>query len=321
MSQTSVVVTPTPKQATPDPQTSVRAPSIRWSSMRRREAIAGYLFILPFLIFFGIFVARAIVTGVFMSFFDWPILPPVHTFRGLGNYNELFNDSLWWLSLKNTLIFAVTTVGGSTLLALGSAMAIHHLMRGKSFFRALLYAPAVLSVGVVGIAWGWLMDGEFGTINYVLHLLGIPKIAFLGDASIVLSSISLVTIWWTFGFPMLVFLAGIQNIPEQLYEAAYIDGANGRQAFRFITLPLLRPTILFVMVTSVISHFQVFGQSYILTGGGPGHASYTVIIYLYNFALRNYRLGYGSAIAVSLAVVLIAITFVQFRVLGRRERD
>lgn len=200
-------------------------------------------------------------------------------------------------------------------------MAIHHLMRGKSFFRALLYAPAVLSVGVVGIAWGWLMDGEFGTINYVLHLLGIPKIAFLGDASIVLSSISLVTIWWTFGFPMLVFLAGIQNIPEQLYEAAYIDGANGRQAFRFITLPLLRPTILFVMVTSVISHFQVFGQSYILTGGGPGHASYTVIIYLYNFALRNYRLGYGSAIAVSLAVVLIAITFVQFRVLGRRERD
>lgn len=315
MSQTSVVAKPT---AQSEARPGLRA---RPSRLRVREALAGYLFILPFLIFFVIFIARAVVTGVYMSFYDWQVLSPVHTYTGLKNYQELVKDPLWWLSLKNTFIFAILTVIGSTLLALGAALAISRIVRGKSFFRAIFYAPAVLSVGVVGIIWGWLMDGEFGTINYVLHSIGLPKISWLGDANIVLGSLSLVTVWWTFGFPMLVLLAGIQNIPEQLYEAARIDGAGGRQIFRFITLPLLRPTILFVTVTGVISHFQVFGQSYIMTGGGPGQASYTVIIYLFYTAWRYYRMGYGSAIAVGLAIVLITLTAGQFIFLGRRAED
>jgi multiple sugar transport system permease protein len=145
---------------------------------------------------------------------------------------------------------------------------------------------------------------------------------WLGDANVVLISLSLTTIWWTFGLPMLIILAGLQNIPEPLYEAARIDGANRWQLFRHITLPLLRPTLLFVTVTGFISHLQVFGQPYIMpsTGaGGPGTASYTVILYLWQMALRPLRMGYGSAVAVSLAILIILFTLVQFRLLGRQE--
>jgi multiple sugar transport system permease protein len=139
----------------------------------------------------------------------------------------------------------------------------------------------------------------------------------MGDPDIVLPALSLTTIWWTFGFPMLIFIAGLQGIPEHLYEAAKIDGANGRQLLFHITIPLLRPTILFVTVTGVISHFQVYGQPYIMTGGGPGRASYTVIIYLYQMAWVAFRMGYGAAVAVAIAVIIALITAVQFLLIGR----
>ncbi len=288
----------------------------RWSTLRRQEAFAGYLFLVPFFALFIIFVARAIGYSVYMSFFDWVVLAKNHPYIGIKNYQEVLGDSLWWQALKNTLIFAVFTVAGSTVLALGAALALIQRIRGQTFFRALFYAPSVLSVSVVAIVWGWLMDTDFGVINYGLRMIGLPKISWLGDANVVLFSLSLVTIWWTFGFPMLIFMAGLQNIPDTLYEAARIDGANSWQVFRFITLPMLRPTILFVTVTGFISHIQVFGQPYIMTNGGPGTASYTVIIYLYQAAWRYFRMGFGSAVAVCIAVVMVAFTLIQFRFLG-----
>ena len=294
-----------------------RAKRRKWSTLRRQEAVAGYLFLVPFFALFIIFVARAIGYSVYMSFFNWVVLAKTHPLIGLQNYQEVLGDSLWWQALKNTLIFAVFTVAGSTVLALGSALALIQRVHGRTFFRALFYAPSILSVSVVAIVWGWLMDTDFGVINYGLKMIGLPKISWLGDANVVLFSLSLVTIWWTFGFPMLIFMAGLQNIPETLYEAARIDGANSRQVFRFITLPMLRPTILFVTVTGFISHIQVFGQPYIMTNGGPGTASYTVIIYLYQAAWRYFRMGFGSAVAVCIAVVMIAFTLIQFRFLGR----
>jgi multiple sugar transport system permease protein len=229
-------------------------------------------------------------------------------------------DSLWWIALKNTFVFAVITVIGTTIVALFAALALNRPMRGQSFFRIVFYAPGLLSVGVVGLIWGWLMDSQFGVLNYILRLVGLPTVNWLGDANIVLGSLSLTTIWWGFGFPMLIFLAGLQNIPDTLYEAARIDGAGSRQVFWFISLPLLRPTILFVTVTQFIAQLQVFGQPYIMTnGGGPGEASYTVIIYLFNTAWRYLHAGYGSAIAVSLAIIMIVITLLQFRFLGQRD--
>jgi multiple sugar transport system permease protein len=289
------------------------------SILQLQEWGTAYLFLAPFLIFFIIFIARAVVNGVYISFFDWNVLSSKNPYIGLKNYQALLNDPLWWTSLKNTAIFAVMTTIGTTVVALAAALAVNNPIRGRDFFRVIFYAPGVLSVGVVGIIWQWLLDTQFGVINYGLHLLGLPKVPWLSNANLVLPSLSLVTIWWGFGFPMLVLLAGLQGIPDHLYEAARIDGANSRQIFRFITLPLLRPTILFVTVTQLIAQFQVFGQSYIITGGGPGQASYTVIIYLYQQAVRYLHAGYASAIAIGLAIVMITLTLLQFFFLGRRN--
>ncbi len=287
-------------------------------NLRSREALAAYVFLAPFIIFFVVFVVRAIFTAVNMSFYEWAILKPVHPYVGLANYQELFSDYVWWIAVKNTIIFTVLTVSGTTIVALLSAVAVTQPIKGAGFFRVLLYMPQLLSVGVVGLIWVWMLSSQFGVINYGLSFLGIQPINWLGSENTVIPALSLTTIWWGFGFPMLIFIAGLQGIPETLYEAARIDGASGIQLFRYITLPLLRPTILFVTVTGVIAQFQVFGQPFIMTTGGPGRASYTVIYYLYEIAWRSFRMGYGAAIAVALAVIMAVFTLFQFRFLGQR---
>ncbi len=287
-------------------------------TLGRREALMAYLFLAPFLIFFSIFTVRAIISAVDVSFYEWQVLRPNRPFIGLSNYVELFNDEVWWIALKNTLVFAVMTVAGTSIVALMAALAVTRPIRGQNFFRVLLYMPSLLSVGAVGLIWVWLLSTQFGVINYGLSFLGIRPINWLGDEGLVIPSLSLTTIWWGFGFPMLIFIAGLQGIPEQFYEAARIDGANGRQLFLYITLPLLRPTILFVTVTGFIAHVQVFGQPFIMTAGGPGRASYTVIYYLYEIAYRAFRMGYGSAVAITIAVIIAAFTIAQFRLIGQR---
>jgi multiple sugar transport system permease protein len=290
----------------------------RGISLRTRETIAAYIFLAPFLIFFSIFVVKAVASAVEMSFYDWQVLRPTRLFIGVENYIELFNDDVWWQALQNTVIFTIMTVTGTTIVALLAAVAVTQPIRGQDFFRVLLYMPSLFSVGAVGLIWVWLLSNQFGIINYGLSFFGVQPINWLGDPSLVLPSLSLTTIWWGFGFPMLIFIAGLQGIPEHLYEAARIDGANGRQIFFNITLPLLQPTILFVTVTGVIAQFQVYGQPFIMTTGGPGRASYTVIFYLYQAAWQAFRMGYGSAVAVTLAVIIASLTVIQFLFVGRR---
>lgn len=286
--------------------------------LRTREAIAAYIFLAPFIIFFSVFVVRAVFASVQMSFFDYHIMRPVRPFVGLDNYTELLNDPVWWQALRNTFLFAVMTVTGTTIISLLCAVAVTQKIRAAGFFRVLLYMPQLLSVGVVGLTWVWLLNTQFGVINYGLSVLGFQTVNWLGNENIVLPALSLTTIWWGFGFPMLIFIAGLQGIPEQLYEAARIDGGNGQQIFRYITLPLLRPTILFITVTGLIAHFQVFGQVLIMTNGGPGRASYTAIFYLYQVAWTAFRMGYGAAVAVTLAIIIATFTLIQFRLIGRR---
>jgi len=302
------------------PETSVtkRVASGFQMRLRTREAVIAYIFLAPFIIFFSVFVVRAVITAVQMSFFDWHIMRPVHKDVGLGNYIELLNDPVWWQALRNTLIFAIMTVTGTTVVSLLCAVAVTQRIRAAGFFRVLLYMPQLLSVGVVGLTWVWLLNTQFGVINYALSWFGIPPVNWLGNENLVLPALSLTTIWWGFGFPMLIFIAGLQGIPEQLYEAARIDGGNGWQIFRYITLPLLRPTILFVTVTGLIAHFQVFGQVFIISNGGPGRASYTVIFYLFQQAWTAFRMGYGAAVAITLAIIIATFTIVQFRFFGRR---
>jgi multiple sugar transport system permease protein len=302
-----------------EPAVSKRSIRSLQIGLRNRESLVAYLFLAPFLLFFIVFVVRGVVTAVNMSFYDWPILSPRHPFIGLGNYVELFNDEVWWLSLKNTILFALMTVTGTTIVSLLAAVAVVQPIRGQAFFRVLLYMPTLLSAGVIGLAWVWLLNSQFGIINYGLSFLGIQPINWLGDENLVIPALSLASIWWGFGFPMLIFIAGLQAIPEQLYEAARIDGASGRQIFFYITIPLLRPTILFVTVTGLIAHLQVFAQPFIMTRGGPGRGSYTAIYYLYQAAWTAFRMGYGAAIAITLAVIILIFTITQFVLIGRQR--
>jgi multiple sugar transport system permease protein len=286
----------------------------RWSA-------GNVLFVAPFMLLFFIFTLGPIFYSVYMSFFDWEILARVHPFVGLRNYQDLVNDSLWWLSLRNTLQFAFLTAAGNTVFALLVAFGVDQPLVGRDFFRTIFYSPVVLSVAVMAIILGWMMNTQFGVLNYLFAWVGLPTVPWLSSSRLVLPSLSIATIWWTFGFPMLIYVAGLQSIPDSLYEAARIDGASPWQLGRYISLPLLRPVIMFVAVTQLIAHFKIFGQPYIMTEGGPGRASYVVLIYLYQTAWRFYRMGYGSTIAIGLAIVILFFTLVQLRVFGTRGAE
>ncbi|MFN3981870.1 MAG: carbohydrate ABC transporter permease [Caldilinea sp.] len=282
--------------------------------------LTNYLFILPFLVLFCTFVAGPIFYSFWISLHDWKILAREQPFIGLANFANLLQDGIWWIALRNSLYFAFLTSIINTIFALIAAMLVNAPLRGRDFFRFIFYAPVVLSVAAMGIIMGWMMNTQFGIINYFLVWLGLPAVRWLADPNLVIPSLALATVWWGFGFPMIIYLAGLQGIPEHLYEAARIDGANSWRTIRHITIPLIMPSIFFVFVTQLIAHFQVFGQPYIMTaGGGPGRSSYTVIIYLYQTAWRYFQLGYGATIAVALAIVILFFTLIQFRVFGRRS--
>jgi multiple sugar transport system permease protein len=285
---------------------------VRW-----RQTLTAYAFVLPYLLAFLLFQLVPFLTGIGLSFARWELLEGTREFVGLDNFVEIFADSLFWQSFFVSFYFAVLTMAGNALVALIAALALKTVLQGQTFFRVVLYLPVILSISVVGIVWGRVISND-GLLNFYVTRLGIPAISFLGDARLVIPSLSLVTVWWGFGFPMLIFLAALYSVPESLYEAARLDGAGSWQLFRFITLPLLRYALLLVLVTQFISHMQVFGQPYILTKGGPGYASYPLIMYIYQTAWRYYHMGYAAAMAALMGVFMLVVVLIQMRVLGRR---
>lgn len=292
---------------------------LSWKVLRKQ--LPNYLFVLPHFVFFTLFLLFPIFRGLQISAYDWKIMLKEQQFIGLANYQALMTDRIFWESLRHTANFVLITVTINIVLGLLVAAGLKHSFFGRDFLRVLFYAPGILSVSVLGIVGIRIWDTQLGIVNYfVTTLLGGPRISWLGNPDIVIPALAITTVWWTFGFPMLVFLAGLQNIPEELYEAAKIDGANTWQSFRYITIPLIMPTMLFITVTQFIAHMQVFAQPYIISGGGPGNASRTAVMYLYETAWKFFRFGYASSIAVVLAGIMIVVTVILFSLLrGRTE--
>ena len=289
----------------------------RWKRLRKQ--LPNYLFILPHYFFFAVFLLYPIFRGIQISMYDWKIMLTEQRFIGLANYEALMKDKVFWQAMQNTVEFMLMTVVMNVILALLIASGLKHPFTGSHFLRVLFYAPSILSVSVLGILGIRVWSGQIGIVNYFLTtLLGLPRTLWLADLKLVIPVLAVSTVWWTVGFPMLAFIAGLQNIPEPLYEAAKIDGAGTLPTFFRITLPLIMPTMLFVSVTQFIAHMQVFAQPYIITGGGPGNASRSVTMYLYETAWKYFRFGYASSISVVLASVMIVVTIILFTVMRRR---
>jgi multiple sugar transport system permease protein len=293
--------------------------SRRWKTLR--DQLPNYLFVLPHFLLFATFLLYPIFRGLHISLYDWKIMLPFdkQQYVGLANYQALMSDAVFWQVLRNTVWFMILTVFINVSLALLVATGLKHSFAGSDILRVLFYAPGILSVSVLGIIAIRIWEPQLGIINYyVTNMLGGPRINWISSPNLIIPVLSITTVWWTFGFPMLVFIAGLHNIPEPLYEAAKIDGAGPLASFRHITTPLIMPTMLFVVVTQFIAHMQVFAQPYIITGGGPGNASRSVVQYLYETAWKYFRYGYASSISVVLALVMVVVTVILFSLMRRR---
>ena len=285
--------------------------------MRRLAAIpAGVWFVAPALTLIGLFFFLPVAASLLLSFTDFDIYALGRLdrlrFIGLENYRRLLNDPMFWTALKNTLYFVV--VGGplSVLVSLGAALLVNHrLTRFQGVFRTLLFLPVVTTLVAVAVVWRYLYHPRYGFLNYVLGLAGLPPIEWLGDPDWAMPAIILMAVWKNFGFNMVVFIAGLQSIPHRLYEAAEIDGADGWSQFRYITLPTLAPTFLFVTVITLIGYFQLFAEPYVMTQGGPTDSTLSVALLMFQEGFRWWNLGYAAAVAFVLFLIILAGTLIQ----------
>lgn len=283
--------------------------------LRVREAVTAYLFIMPTLVGYVVFIAGPILFSLGMSLFEWDVVnDPV--FVGAENYRELTTDGRMLAAFWNTFRFVVLVVGLNLVLSLSLAVALQTKLPTilRYYYRTTFFLPMVASIASVSIVLGYLFHKELGVINYYLGKVGIAEVPWLTSSAWALWTIVLVTVWKSFGFDLILFIAGIQNIPRHLYEAAAIDGANGWHQFWRITIPMLSPTLFFAVVVGSISAFQVFDQAYIMTKGGPGDATRTIVFVMFEYAFGSLRMGYGSAIALMLFLVILALTLFQMKV-------
>ncbi|MEM8906464.1 MAG: sugar ABC transporter permease [Bacteroidota bacterium] len=283
---------------------------MKLTTKQREQARTAYLFIGFPLILFAVFTFFPILFAFFISFYDWNLLIPDKPFVGLSNYVELFQDRVFLISIKNTLAYTIGVVPIQTLLALVLAFIMNQQLKGRAFFRLAFYIPAVTSSVVTSIIFVWIYSKP-GLLNYLLSLIGLEGTDWLTNPSTALFAIMALNIWTTSGYFMISFLAGLQSIPQSLYEAAEIDGANQWQQFWKITVPMVRPVTYFVVVLGLIGCFQVFDQIYVMSAGGPVNSTTTMSYFTYNNSFKFFRLGYGAASAVVLAIIIFGATWMQ----------
>jgi multiple sugar transport system permease protein len=300
--------------------------------VKSKIAWAGPAFALPHLVLFTVFLLVPVLYGFFISLHSWHVLARTHPLVGLANYRAALADDIFWIAVRNTAYFVVRVVPAGNLGSLLLALGLAGLRRFSTFYKVVYYLPVVISIAVVAVLWRWLYNTEIGLLNMYLHRvvsalrgLGLPLPAFepvpwLARPHWVMPSIALMSIWWGAGGNMVLYLAGIHNIPDDYFEAATLDGANGWQRFWSVTWPLLRPTTLFCLVFSVLGAFQIFGQSYVLfaPGSGPARSGLTLALYMYLQGFNQYQLGYGAAVAYLLFAIVLVLTAIQFRLLSEK---
>jgi multiple sugar transport system permease protein len=291
--------------------------------VRDTNGRAAYLFLAPALALIGVFFFLPVAAALVLSLTDFDIYAVGDIdnarFIGIRNYARLLDTPLFWTALKNTAYFAF--VGGplSIAVSLGAALLLDHkLVRFKSFFRTVYFAPFVTTLVAVAIVWRYIYHGRYGLLNYGLSLAGLGPVDWLGDPRWAMPAIILMAVWKNFGYNMLIFIAGLQSIPAELYEAAEIDGASAWQRFRNVTLPMLAPTFLFVGVITMIGYFQLFAEPYVMTQGGPLRSTTSVVLLMYEEGFRWWRMGFAAAVAFVLFLVILAWTLIQLRL--QRER-
>lgn len=287
------------------------------------RAWTGLWFVLPFLAVFVAFLVWPMLLGLWASFFNASLAGGEIEFLGLENWRAMVADPAVWDSLWNTVWFTVLSTPPLVVLGLVMALLAHRVRRLGWFLRLGYFAPFLLPASVVSLIWVWMYQPGFGLINGLLSWLGLPEVAWLTDESVVLLAIVLTTVWWTVGFNFLLYLAALQGIPSQLYEAASLDGANGWQKLREITLPMLRRTTGLVIVLQLVASLRVFDQIYIMTDGtgGPNFAARPIIQYIYEAGFTNFRIGYASAISYMLFALVVVVSIVQFRLFSRTEEQ
>ncbi len=291
--------------------------TIRW----RRETTTAYLFMLPGLLFFATFMIYPLIKAFQISLYHWSIMPGRPSeFVALANYMRAFEDPTFWVALRNTVLYTVVTVPGQMILAILVALLLNHVRCGRVFFRTVYYLPVITSWVIVSLLFKHLFQSPGGLINYllsdVLHLIATP-IPWLRNASTAMVPIMGLGIWKGIGWSMVIFLAALQTIPVELYEAAAIDGASRWQSFWRLTLPLIRPTVVFVLVMLVIGGFNVFISVYLITAGGPMKQTEVILSYMYHQAFDFLDFGYGAALSYMLAALILVLSFLQIRFLRR----
>lgn len=289
---------------------------------RRRLPTHGratpWLFLAPYLVLFLVFVVAPIVLGAWISLHRWDYTLPGKPFVGIENYTELFDfgsitSNQFWNSMQATAIFTVFSVPLLLVLPLGVALIMNMRFRGRNVFRAVYFAPYVLGVAVVAVLWRYLLDNNIGLVNHYLGVLGLPDdTAWTTSVPEVWVSLVGVTVWWTLGFNAVIYLAALQDIPRELYEAARVDGANAWQQFRNVTIPGLRPVLAFITMITIIASANMFGQAYLITEGGPGRETRTAIYEIAQTGLRNYQMGSAAAMSYILTLILVVLSMFVF---------
>jgi multiple sugar transport system permease protein len=289
----------------------------RTPSLSRRRALTAYAFMGPSLILLAVFVVWPMTQALYVSFLEYSVLG-VSEWIGLRNYTTLVGDPAFLNALRNTIYYAVVTTPVSIALALGLALLLNRRIALRGFFRSAIFLPVVTSLAIVAIAWSFLLDPDIGLISYWLGKIGLQSGGWLRDPNLAMPAVMLVGIWKNVGFYMVMYLAGLQAIPQEFYEAAQVDGASRRQQLRYITWPLLANTTMFVFIIAAIATLQAFDQIFVMTRGGPFFRTETLVMLIYRLGFQQFEMGYAAAISWVLVLLIFGLSLLQIRYFNKR---